>query len=467
MENYDVAVLGSGVGGYSAAIRAALRGAKTCCIEAATLGGTCLNRGCIPTKAMLYAGRLCDLAAEAAAFGIRLGKAEIDGGTLMEYVARTVAELRKGLEHLLKFRKIEMIRGRGRLLSPDTLEVESGSGQRRIVKARSIILATGSRPARPDFFPWNSGRILTTDDATTAKELPESTLIVGGGVIGCEFATFYSALGIPTTVVETLDRLLPTFDEEASRAVRRSLLKRKVAVHTGSKIVAVRAGKEGIVAELENGRTIEAASVLVAIGRVPNTEDIGLENAGVRTQNGIIPVDERCRTSVEGIYAVGDVAETRQYAHLAARMGIVAADNATGHPTTDPRTVVPAAVFTRPEIAAVGLGEKEARERYGDVRTSKFPYSASGKARISRETDGMVKISAREKTGEIIGALVIGPNAAEVIQEIALAMRRNLTVADIAETIHAHPTFVEAVCEAAEVWQGFPVHTLGEERRRR
>lgn len=457
MEPYDVAVIGGGPGGYAAALRAALRGARVCLIEGAALGGCCLNVGCIPTKAMLHASRLKWEMERAKALGLGVAGVAVDGPALMRRVAATVAGLSKGVGLLLKARKVDVIRGRGRLVAPDTLAVEM-PGVRGKIRARSIIIATGSRPVRWDNLPWNSGRVLTTEEATTAGDLPGSVLVIGGGVVGCEFATFYSELGVPTTVVEVLDRLLPAMDEDASRAVARSLEARKVNVLTGTRMAGMSAGAAGLAAELPGGKTVEAQRALLATGRAPNTEDIGLEELGVEMDGRVIRADDRCRTNVPNVYAAGDVAELRQYAHLATRMGVVAADNATGHDASDDRTVVPVGVYTHPEVAAVGLSEAEAERQGLPARVSRFPYLASGMARACGQEEGQVKLVARTDTGAILGAAVIGPHATDVIHEVALAIRAGLGVQEIAEAIHAHPTFSEAVGEAAEAWLALPMH---------
>jgi dihydrolipoamide dehydrogenase len=458
---YDVAVLGAGPGGYVAAIRAAKRGAKTCVIEAGQVGGVCLNVGCIPTKAMLHAGEVFSHIARSPEYGFAgAGKPTVDGAAYMKRVAGVVDGISKSVERLVKARKVDLIRGRGKLTARDTLQVAGPDGPKQ-VKAKSIIIATGARPAKPGFLPFDSGRVWTTDEATTAKTLPESVLIIGGGVIGCEFATVYAELGIPTTVVEMLDRLVANVDEDAAKAIHKSLEQRGATVRTKAKIVGLKATKSGVAAELEGGEKLQAALALAAVGRLPNVEDIGLETVGVKLDGKIIQVDDRCRTNIEGLYAIGDCAEARQYAHLASRMGVVAADNATGHPARDPRTVVPVGIYTHPEVAAVGLSEAEAAKSGKKVRVARFFYQASGMARAYGETEGQVKLIADETLGEVLGGVVIGQHATDVIQPIALAMRNELTVDELAETIHPHPTFVEGVMEAAEAWLGYPIHAAG------
>lgn len=460
MSAYDLAILGSGPGGYTAALRASMRGAKVCCIEAQQLGGTCLNVGCIPTKAMLHASELFASMARSNDFGIVAGRPELNDAKFMHRVNDVVVGLRKGLGFLLKARKVDVIEGRGRLIDRSTLLVEANDGSKQI-KARSIIIATGSRPAKPSFLPWGSDRLMTTDEATTATTLPKSIMIIGGGVVGCEFATMYSELGIATTLVEMQDNLVGNMDQDASKVVAKSLERRKVNVLTGSKVLAVEASSSGVAAELENGSTVEAACALVAVSRTANTDQIGLEELGIELDGSIIRVDERCRTNIDGIYAIGDAAEPRQYAHLASRMGIVAADNATGHDTIDDRKVVPACVYTHPEVATVGLSEAEARNEYRNVRIGRFPYQASGLAHAYGEKEGLVKIIGNSDSDRILGAVIVGQHATDTIQEIVVAMRNKLTVHQLAETIHAHPTFAEAVGEAAESWLGLPLHSMG------
>jgi len=456
---YDLAVLGGGPGGYIAALRAAARGARVCCIESGQIGGTCLNVGCIPTKALLHAAELYGNMARANKFGLTAENIGVDGPAMMQWLSKTVAALRKGVLQLLSARKVDVIRGRGRLAGRDELTVETKDGA-VTVQAGSIIIATGSRPVRPSGFPWDSGRLWTTDEATTVDPLPDSVLVVGGGVIGCEFATIYSELGIPTTLVEMLDYLVMQLDGEASRIITRSLKRRRAKVLTGSRITGLQATSDGVTATLAGGKTLQADRVLVAVGRQANIEDIGLEDVGVRTEDGIIPVDARCRTNVEGIYAVGDVAEKLQYAHLAGRMGAVAADQALGIDSQDDRTVVPVGVYTHPEVAQVGMTEEQARQAHQSIKTSTSALRASGLAQVHAEVDGSVKLVADADSGQLLGVLAIGPRATDVVAEAALAVRNHLTVEQVAATIHAHPTFSEAIGEAAESWLGLPVHSL-------
>ena len=326
---YDVAVIGSGPGGYVAALRAAMRGAKTCCIEKDKLGGACLNVGCIPTKAMLYASGTYWHLQHLDKLGISVGKPRLDEGVFLKRSAAVVKGLRDGVAFLLKKRSVDVITGRARLAGNEKILVETGNGTDEI-EARNIIVATGSRPIRPDFIPWDSGCLMTTDEATTATALPRSVLILGGGVIGCEFAAIYSELGIPTTIVEMLERLVPTLERDISKAITAALKERNVNIITATRIESVTAGEHNVTPKVGNGNTVEAEKLLVAAGRRANTENLGLEELGVQLENGVIKVDDRCRTNVEGIYAIGDVAELRQYAHLASRMGIIPADTAAG-----------------------------------------------------------------------------------------------------------------------------------------
>jgi len=456
MNVYDIAVLGSGPGGYTAALRAAARGAKVCLIEASKLGGTCLNAGCIPTKVLAHVGHLAWRIRSVRDYGLRVENLNLDRAVLAKRVGEIVTGLGRGIGSLLKARGVSVLFGRGRFLDAGTLLVETVQGAEKVL-AKSTIIATGSRPDGLPYAACDGRHVLSADQAAALPALPESVLIVGGGIVGCELASIYAGLGIPVSLVETRDRLLGDMDADASVAVLRSLRGRSVEVYIGSRLVGLSCRQEGIMGEMQDGRCIRAACAIVAAGRRANTEGIGLENVGVRLEDGVISVDDCCRTNVANFYAVGDVAEKRRYAHLAARMGIVAADNATGHAASDKRDVVPAGLHTDPEVAVVGLPSEGTSLH---TRTARFPYSASGMARLTGQISGFVKIVASADSGRICGGVVVGPHATEVIHEIAIAMRHGLTVAQVADTIHAHPTFAEAVGEAALSWLGFPLHSL-------
>jgi dihydrolipoamide dehydrogenase len=479
----DVAIIGAGPGGEAAAERAAIAGAKVCLIEAGGLGGTCLNVGCIPTKAMLHASELARAFGEASQLGLRSQGAGVDGRAFMKRVHDVVATLAKGLAGKYKGLGVQVLAGRAQRIegekgrggegemrperlnapnglsphlpvspSPHLVHVELTSGGTEDVCARSVIIATGSRPARLPGLPWDSGNVWTTDQAIMADDLPQSVLILGGGIIGCEFATMYSELGIPVTMVEMLDRLAAVLDEDASKLIARSLRRRNVTVHLGARMTSMTADESGVTATLADGKTIKAARALVAVGRRANIDDLGLETLGIEMRGGVIAVDDHCRTSVPGIYAIGDAAHKSQYAHLAARMGVVAAQNAMGIDSSDDMTVVPAGVFTHPEVATVGLNEAEARKQYPNVRTASVQYQATGIGWAYNQRDGLAKIIADDQTGRIYGGLVVGYHGTDVIQEVALAMRHGIGVEHLANTIHAHPTFCEAVQMAARHW---------------
>ena len=463
---YDLVTIGGGPGGGAAARQVARRGGRACIVEASRLGGVCLNTGCIPTKAMLAASDLAWRMRSAGRFGIAPVEPKVDGPAFMRRVGAVVAELAGRAEAAVQAGKqIDLIRGRGRLVDAHTVAVDTPEGPRRVT-SRAVVIATGSSAARPGFLPWDSpplggpeGRLMTTDEAVTASELPASVIVMGGGVIGCEMATVYSELGIPTTVIEMLPGLLPGMDEEAGQAATASLTERGAAILTGRKVLAMSDAGDGaclsgrqVVAKLDDGTEVRAAAALVAVGRKPNVENIGLEQVGVRVAGGIIPVDDRCRTNVEGVYAVGDVAERRQYAHLADRMGVVAAENVMGIDLIDDRRVVPVGAYTHPEVASVGLTLAEAKQQPGAAHVFRYSYAHAGMALASGETHGQVKIVADAESGRIYGALWIGPHAIDMIQEIALAMRHGLTMAQLYHTIHAHPTFQEGAMLAAEGW---------------
>jgi dihydrolipoamide dehydrogenase len=447
---YDVVALGGGPGGNAAALAVKRRGGTACVVERAHLGGNCLNVGCMPTKAMLAASDACWRANHAERFGLRAGRCAPDGPAVMRRVAEVIAALRDRTETGMAAR-VAVVRGRGRLDGPRAVVVETEDGTRRI-EARNVVIATGARPVKPPLLPWGSPRVITTDEATVADDLPESAIVMGGGAIGCEFATIYAELGVRTVLVEMLPRLVSPLGPDASKALEAALGERGVEVLLGRRLTGMTADEDGVTAELEGGETRRAAVALVAVGRRANVEDIALEAAGVELADGVIPVDDRCRTNVAGVYAVGDCAEKRQYAHLAERMGVVAGENIMGAEIADDRRVVPVGVYSHPEVAAVGLSREAAEERFGRVKVLRYPYRKSTAAQVFGETDGQVTVVADPETGLVHGAVWIGPHATDLIHELALAVRHGLSLEQIYHTIHAHPTYQEAATVPAALW---------------
>jgi len=455
--DYDLLVLGGGPGGYVAAIRAAQLGARVALIEERELGGTCLNRGCIPTKALIESVHVLSLAQRAEEFGVSCADVRPDYARMARRKDEVCAKLRNGIGMLMKKNRIEVVAGRGKLIDRRTIEVAGADGAAR-VSADHIVIATGSEPLRPSAFPFDGKTVLTSDDALALTEAPKSVLIVGGGYIGAEWASIFRGLGCEVTVVEMMDQLLPRSDADLARELLRAFKKARMKVHLETKVESVEVAGEGAVCALSNGKKVETEKVLVSIGRALNSSDIGLDAVGIETDRGAVPVDEHCRTSVPNIYAVGDVTAKPMLAHVASRQGIVAAECVMGRDAKMDYGVVPACVFTDPEIASVGLTSAECAERGIEVKETKFPFLALGKAQAIGDARGWAKIVAGAKLGEILGVHVIGPHASDVIAEAALAMSMEATVEEIAHAIHAHPTLPESLMEAAEGWLGRGIH---------
>ena len=456
-EMYDVAVIGSGPGGYVAAIRAAQLGANVACIEKDALGGTCLNRGCIPTKALLEASHV--VAAVKHAPGIEFGEPKVDYGKMVENKDAIVGRLNKGVGGLFKKNKITHVAGIGKLVAADEIEVTSLVGETSAVKAKKIIIATGSEPLNIPVFAFDGEMILSSTDILNQKELPESLLVLGGGVIGCEFACFYAEMGVPVTIVEMMDRCLPLGDADVSKEITKALKKLKVKIHTGAKLEKLEKAGGKVVGTLSNGKTVETAKALISIGRKLNADGIGLEDVGVEIgEQKQIVINEHCQTSVPNIYAIGDVTGKLLLAHLASRMAIVAAEHAMGENAAIDYRVVPACVFTHPEAAEVGLTEAAATEQGIDAKAFVFPIQVLGRAQALGELGGFIKLVGDTKTGELIGAQIVCSRAGEMIAEMALAMKLEATVDEIAKTIHVHPTLSEGTMEAAEGWLGHGIH---------
>jgi len=453
VSKFDLVIIGGGTGGYVCAIRAAQLGLKVALVEKDRLGGVCLNWGCIPTKTLLRSAGAYLEAGRLAEFGVHLeGTLAVDWAAMVARKDRVVGELVGGVERLLKGHGVELVSGVARLSSPRRVEVTLADGGHTLLEADQIVIATGSLPARPPIRGLDLPGVLTSDDILALETLPRRLAIIGGGVIGIEFATLFSALGVQVSVIEMLPTILPPVDQELARRYRVLLKQQGVELRLEAsveEIVAVEGGLEVHYTVKDRQERIEADLVLNATGRVPFSQGLGLEEVGVARQRGRVLVDDRLRTNVPGLYAVGDVTGQVLLAHVASRQGEVAAEVIAGHDSRMDYRAVPNVVFSRPEIAGVGLTSQQAREQGIEVEVGTFPFSASGKALAQGETEGQVRLLCEPGSGKLLGLHVMGPGASELIAEGALAVRLGLTARELAETIHAHPTLPEAVAEAA------------------
>jgi dihydrolipoamide dehydrogenase len=452
----DLVVLGAGPGGYTAAFRAADLGLKVTLVERwPTLGGVCLNVGCIPSKALLHAARVIEEAHSMAEFGVEFGKPKIDAGGLRAWKNKVVGRLTGGLDALARQRKVEVVHGTGKFLSPHHLAVEDGN-RRQVIAFKQCIIAAGSESARMPNFP-DDPRIL---DSTSALELnlPESLLVIGGGIIGLEMATVYDALGVKVSVVELLDQLMPGCDPDLLRPLEKRIRKRYSSVRTGTRVTAVKSNKAGIEASFEAAGKTDTqtyGAVLVAVGRTPNGKLIGADSAGVTvTDRGFITVDRQMRTNVPHIFAIGDVVGQPMLAHKATHEGKVAAEVAAGQKRAFDARVIPSVAYTDPEVAWVGMTETQAKSEGLAYGKGVFPWAASGRALAVNRDEGLTKLLFDEATHRVIGAGLVGPNAGELIGEIALAIEMGCEAEDIGLTIHPHPTLSETVAFAAEAYDG-------------
>ena len=453
-----IIVIGAGPGGYIAAIRAAQLGAEVTIIEKSEVGGTCLNVGCIPTKTLLASVEVLSSIKEAAKFGINVGEAVPDLSRMMSRKDKVVGQLRKGIEYLLKNKKIVLIKGSGKILEPGKVEVVKDDGSREELSADKIIIATGSESAKPSLFPFDGEKVITSKEALSLEKIPESLLIVGAGAIGVEFGCIFAALGTRVTIVEMLPQVLPTEDAEIARELEKQLKRKRIKVHTGTKIEKVESLKLKVESELSSGEKVETEKVLVAVGRKLNSENLGLEEAGIKTEKGRIVVNEKLETNIAGIYAIGDVAGGILLAHKASTEGIIAAENASGQDSVMDYRAVPGCIFTLPEVASVGLTEQKAEEARQEIRIGKFPFRALGKAQAVGQVEGMVKIVADAESDEILGIHIIGPHATDLIAEGVLAIKAEVTAEELGNIIHAHPTLAEGIMEAAHAVHGKAIH---------
>ncbi len=463
MEKFDVVVIGGGPGGYPAAIRAAQLGAKVALVEREAVGGTCLNWGCIPTKLLIAGGEALAGVKAAESFGVKASGVSFDYGALWARKNEVVGKLKDGINGLLKANGVTGIKGAGSFLDRNRIVVSGEKGQ-RLLETRKTIIATGSRSVVPRFFPA-SPRILESKAFLDLRALPKSLIVVGGGIIGCEFACMAARMGVAVTVVEMLPDILAILDADVRREVKRHMEK-----SLGIRIMAgVGIGDIADTGSAVTGKVGEVAVssdlMLVAVGRAPVTDGLGLEKAGLATtKTGHIEVDNRAQTRVAGIYAIGDVTPGVQLAHRATADGLVAAENATTGHTAKVETLVPSCIFTSPEVGNVGLTEDEAKSRGLAVHVGKFPFAALGKAMAGGHTEGFVKWIADASTDQLLGAHVVGHGATDLIAEAAVAIRAELTAAEFGKTIHAHPTLAEAWMEAAHAVHGMAIHTVNRKR---
>jgi len=455
-KEYDIIFLGAGPAGYQGAIRSAQLRAKVAVIEEREVGGVCLNRGCIPTKALNASIETLRLLRSSKKFGISSDAVTINFTEMMTRKDKVVSLLRGGVEFLFRERGVDLFKGKGKIINRNSLQVE-GNNKIELLKGKALIIATGSRPARPSPFLPDSPFVLDTEDWFNLREVPESLLVAGGGAVGVEFASIFAELGSKVTIVEMMDRLLPGEDRDLSLQLEKSFKRRKIRVITSSKVNDVRDKGGSVSVVLSQGEEVEVSKILVCTGRLPNTKEIGLEEIGVSTSQGWVMVNERMETNVAGVYAAGDITGRFLLAHVAFAEGIVAAENALGAKKSMDYRAIPHCIFANPELAAVGLTEDEAREKY-PVKVSTFPLKSLGMAQALGEWEGLVKMIAHAETDEVLGVDIMGHQASSLIAEAALAIQAGLKVKDIEDTIHAHPTMPEALLETAQAIHDRAIH---------
>lgn len=461
----DLMIIGSGPGGYVAAIRGAQLGLSVACVETEKLGGVCLNVGCIPTKALLSSASFVRETKVAAGHGVSMDGVTVELGPAHVRSRKVADQLNKGVGHLFKKNKVDHIEGFGRLVAPGKVEVEDAEGGKTVYETSHIIVATGSRPRDIPPIPIDEEKIWSSTGALFQTEAPGSLAVVGAGAVGMEFADIYNAYGTEVHVIEMLDRVLPLEDKESSAAVARSYKKRKMKIRTSTTVQSSEITESGVKLTLtdKDGKEeiLEVERVLSAIGRVPNTEDLGLEAVGVAMtdQGGFIKVDEQLRTNVEGIYAIGDVAGPPLLAHKASHEGIVCVEHIAGegHGTVD-YSNIPNCTYAHPEVASVGMTEEEAKEAGHEIQVGKFPWVGIGRAVAAGDTEGFIKVIRDTKYSEILGAHIVGPHATELIAEFVVGRHLEATVEELEKAMHPHPTLSEGVAEGALAALGRPIH---------
>lgn len=462
MSKYNVAVLGAGPGGYEAAIRCAQLGLKTCLIEAKELGGTCLNWGCISTKALLHSAEVYTEARKAAEFGINTGAVSFDFAGIMARKDSIIMRQRNGIKSLVRSHGVELIKGFGVMTSNTTIDV---GGQ--LIETDKIILATGSAPSRPPIPGIESVNVMTSDDIFNLTSCPESIVIIGGGVIGIEFATFFASLDVKVTIVEMLPEILPGTDSEMKNLVTQTLAEKGVQILTSAQVTKIESDLLVSVSFTKDGLALhaEGSICLVCVGRRPMTREIGLETVGVKTERGFVSVDDYMCTNISNIYAIGDITGKVQLAHVASSQGMVAAANCTGKTLRMDYRIIPSCVYTSPELASVGLTAELAQKEGKDIRIGTFKLAGNGKAMVLGAAVGLVKIISCARTGEILGGQILSPRATDMIAEIAAVMRSEGTIEELGDTIHPHPTLSEIILEAAHDTEGMCVHMPAKRQR--
>lgn len=466
-EQFDVTIIGSGPGGYVAAVRAGQLGLKTAIIEKekdARLGGTCGLRGCIPTKALLNAAHLYQKAGHFENFGLKVKDLGYDWGGVQKYKDDVVAKNSAGVTYLMKKNKVTVFNGFGKILGKGKVEVALADRKKQTIETKNIIIATGSVVRPIPGFETDGKQVVNSDHILELTSVPKSMIVMGSGAVGVEFASVYARFGCDTTVVELLDRIVPLEDADVSKELLRSFKKQGIKCEVGLKLDKLEKSKKGVKVSGKNAKgdtvTLEAEMLLVAVGRMAYLEGLGLENTKVKvSQKGTVEVNEYCETAEPGIFAIGDVIPTAQLAHLASKEGILVVEKIAGKKVVPIKhNLVPNCTYCDPEVASVGLTEAEAKEAGYDVKVGKFPFSASAKARILGETDGFVKIVAETKYDEVLGVHIIGPHATDIIGEGTIAMALETTADEMGRTIHAHPTVYEAIMEAAEGVHDLTIH---------
>ncbi len=462
-ETFDVVIIGSGPAGYVGAIRAAQLGLKTALIEKdKRLGGTCLHRGCIPTKSLLWTAELFHHIKEAADFGIDVAAPVANWANAQKHKAKVVTRGANGIDMLMKKNKVSVIKGHGRIAGKGKVEVTAEDGSKQTLDTKNILIATGSVPKSLPNVAVDHKRVLNSDSILEIDRIPKSIIVIGAGAVGCEFASVFNHLGSKVAIVEYMPNLLPIEDIDASKELEKHFKRRKIDFHTGAKVEKVENTADGVKLTMSVGsetRSIEAEIVLSAVGRSPVTEDIGLQHTSIQAERGFIKTDSMMRTSEPNVYAVGDIVPTPMLAHVASAEAVLAVEHIAGkNPQPINYDLTPSATYCYPEVASVGLTEKKARERGYDVKTGIFPFSAITKAAISNEASGLIKVVSDKKYDEVLGVHLVGPHATELLAEACVALRLEITTEELAHTMHAHPTLSEIMKEGAEAALGHPIH---------